>query len=91
MSEGPRIVYRPRGDATAGGELRALAQAYSYVLRAHHDRTRNGKEGGLTMATPDDAATVRHKEEVSHVKHSSIDDQRLIITDSRKLSTQSWK
>jgi len=82
MSEGPRIVYRPRGDATAVGELRALAQAYSYVLRAHHDRTRNGKgngkEGGLAIATPDDASTVRHKEEVSHVKHGPIDDQRLL-------------
>jgi hypothetical protein len=54
----PGISYATRSDATAEGELRAVAAAYRFVLDCH------AKKGVATK----EAALIRHKEEVSHVE-----------------------
>lgn len=33
MSNAPRVIYRPREDATAEGELDALAAVYAHLLK----------------------------------------------------------
>jgi hypothetical protein len=50
MSDGLRIVYRPRGDATAEGELRTLAKVYAFLARKHQERKKGARPGA-----PDDA------------------------------------
>jgi hypothetical protein len=54
----PRIVYRPREDATPEAELKALAAVYKFVLGCH------AKKEDATK----DNAVVGTKEEVSHVE-----------------------
>lgn len=34
-SDAPRIIYRPREDATPEGELAALAAVYAFILERH--------------------------------------------------------
>ena len=46
----PRVVYRPREDATPGAELKALVSIYGFLL----DRCRAQKAGGPTTAPKDD-------------------------------------
>lgn len=50
MTDGPRILYRPREDATPERELEALVSVYSYDLKtqgskraADHAPTPNGR------------------------------------------------
>jgi hypothetical protein len=44
----PRIAYTPRSDATAEGELNALASIYSFVLHSAHKNAagRTSTNGG---------------------------------------------
>jgi hypothetical protein len=44
-----RITYRPRPDATPEGEVRALAQAYRFILQASEEKKKGARPG-----TPDD-------------------------------------
>ena len=55
MTEGPRIVYSPRPDATPEGELNALATVYAFLV--------NRKESADPAPEPEsrDAAPVKNK------------------------------
>jgi hypothetical protein len=46
MSHAPRVLYRPREDASAEGELNALASVYAFCLHKHQER----KKGGAATA-----------------------------------------
>jgi hypothetical protein len=54
----PQVVYRPKADATAEGELRALAQVYSFVLRSHKSRTQKANEDSSATIPEDDAKKI---------------------------------
>lgn len=56
--DSPRVVYRPAPDATPEGEIRALAQAYSFILRTHE-----GKKKGAEVGAPGD---VRKDQQSAH-------------------------
>jgi hypothetical protein len=42
MSNGSRIVYTPRWDATPEDELSALASVYEFILRCAEERRKAG-------------------------------------------------
>jgi hypothetical protein len=44
-TNGPRLFYLPRGDATPEGELCALAAVYAYVLERHEQKEMAAKVG----------------------------------------------
>jgi hypothetical protein len=44
MAEAPKVVYRPRYDATPEGELAVLATIYAFVLKCHEQKL--AAEGG---------------------------------------------
>ena len=51
----PHIVYRPRPDATPEGEVTALADVYSFVLRCGEARRVEGKKKAAGPGGPNDA------------------------------------
>lgn len=57
-----RITYRPRPDATPEDEVRALAEAYRFILQASEEKKKGARPGTL-----DDA-----KKEIKHVSRNSI-------------------
>ena len=48
--DSPRVVYRPASDATPEGEVRALAEAYGFILDCCAK-----KKGGARHTAPNDA------------------------------------
>ena len=48
----PRIMYRPRPDATSEEELKALSASYAFILQAHQEK----QKGGGAATEPDDEA-----------------------------------
>ena len=66
MSE-DRISYTPRLEATPEGEIAALANVYSFVIRRAEERRR----GGFEAASDKQPASTRqeiHTKEVSNVE-----------------------
>ena len=55
----PRLIYRPRADATPESEARFLAEVYRFVLLAHE------RKKGAHPGTPDDVK----KEDVHTAKN----------------------
>jgi hypothetical protein len=54
MSNGPHVVYRPREDASAEGELNALVAAYRFVL--FDSQARRGDQYDLTNSSTTEMA-----------------------------------
>ncbi len=62
VMDSTRITYRPRPDATPEGEVRALAEAYRFILQASEEKKKGARPGTL-----DDA-----KKEIKHVSRNTI-------------------
>jgi hypothetical protein len=56
MSNAPRIIYRPREDTTAEGELHALSEIYKFVL---------AKQKAAGRAAPNDAEDLKNDRTVT--------------------------
>jgi hypothetical protein len=63
--DSPRITYTSRPDATPEAELNVLANVYRFILDCH------AKKMAAEPDSCNDAAIVRHTEEVSHVDQRS--------------------
>ena len=47
MGEDPKVLYRPRPEATPEEEARALAAVYRFVLQVHAERQKGAGAGTL--------------------------------------------
>ena len=47
MGEDPKVVYRPRPDATPEDEVHTLAEVYRLVLRAQTEKKKGAGSGTL--------------------------------------------
>jgi hypothetical protein len=79
LSSSPTVVYEARSDTMPEAELDARAPLYKLVL----DKI-TAVGPALEPDRYDDAAKVKHDEEVTHVEQRPDRQSRIVITNSRK-------
>ncbi len=82
MGDPPRMVLRPNPSITTEQVRDARSRAWAFVFRCYESRETLAAKPAPEPDSRDDAAEVKHKEEVNHV--AQLNDRRSkIVTDSR--------